>query len=149
LLTFYYQRQATTDGATPAEPQAQALPLTDTTAEAINQQNKQEETPREAKPRAPRTQNQKPKQRGPPEDGIPSKTKVMVANLPYDLSEETVCSQHVCIANIFANVPNSLSNSSSITILQPLKSHFALFLASWSRSFRHATNLARAVALGL
>ncbi|KAL4874736.1 hypothetical protein BJY04DRAFT_203253 [Aspergillus karnatakaensis] len=36
------------------------------------------------KPRAPRPQ----KQRGPPEDGIPSKTKVMVANLPYDLSEE-------------------------------------------------------------
>ncbi|KAI1912125.1 hypothetical protein LOZ61_003475 [Ophidiomyces ophidiicola] len=28
------------------------------------------------------------KQRGPPEDGIPSKTKVMVANLPYDLSED-------------------------------------------------------------
>jgi len=84
------RRQATTDGATPAEPQAQAVPLTDTTAEAINQQNKQEETPREAKPRAPRTQNQKPKQRGPPEDGIPSKTKVMVANLPYDLSEETL-----------------------------------------------------------
>ncbi|GES58028.1 RNA-binding-domain-containing protein [Aspergillus terreus] len=36
------------------------------------------------KPRAPRPQ----KQRGPPEDGIPSKTKVMVANLPYDLSED-------------------------------------------------------------
>ncbi|KAL4919498.1 hypothetical protein BDW62DRAFT_179039 [Aspergillus aurantiobrunneus] len=36
-----------------------------------------------AKPRA-RPQ----KQRGPPEDGIPSKTKVMVANLPYDLSED-------------------------------------------------------------
>ncbi|KAJ6146766.1 hypothetical protein N7497_008748 [Penicillium chrysogenum] len=29
-----------------------------------------------------------PKQRGPPEDGIPSKTKVMVANLPYDLTED-------------------------------------------------------------
>jgi len=28
------------------------------------------------------------KQRGPPEDGIPSKTKVMVANLPYDLDED-------------------------------------------------------------
>ncbi|KXG49816.1 Nucleotide-binding, alpha-beta plait [Penicillium griseofulvum] len=28
------------------------------------------------------------KQRGPPEDGIPSKTKVMVANLPYDLTED-------------------------------------------------------------
>jgi len=34
------------------------------------------------KTRAPR------KQRGPPEDGIPSKTKVMVANLPYDLDEK-------------------------------------------------------------
>ncbi|KAK2766073.1 hypothetical protein FQN54_007588 [Arachnomyces sp. PD_36] len=32
--------------------------------------------------------NRAHKQRGPPEDGIPSKTKVMVANLPYDLSEE-------------------------------------------------------------
>ncbi|RMZ75829.1 hypothetical protein DV737_g5108, partial [Chaetothyriales sp. CBS 132003] len=29
-----------------------------------------------------------PKARGPPEDGIPSSTKVMVANLPYDLTEE-------------------------------------------------------------
>ncbi|KAJ2902729.1 hypothetical protein MKZ38_000155 [Zalerion maritima] len=28
------------------------------------------------------------RERGPPADGIPSKTKVMVANLPYDLSEE-------------------------------------------------------------
>lgn len=28
------------------------------------------------------------KQRGPPEDGVASKTKVMVANLPYDLREE-------------------------------------------------------------
>lgn len=36
------------------------------------------------KPRAPRER----KQRGPPEDGIASKVKVMVANLPYDLSEE-------------------------------------------------------------
>lgn len=32
------------------------------------------------------------KQRGPPEDGIPSKNKVMVANLPYDLNEDTVSS---------------------------------------------------------
>ncbi|KAM0514199.1 hypothetical protein ACHAPE_007036 [Trichoderma viride] len=28
------------------------------------------------------------RERGPPADGIPSKTKVMVANLPYDLTEE-------------------------------------------------------------
>jgi hypothetical protein len=38
--------------------------------------------------RAPR------KQRGPPEDGIPSKTKVMVANLPYDLREDKVSSDY-------------------------------------------------------
>ena len=30
------------------------------------------------------------RERGPPADGIASKTKVMVANLPYDLTEETV-----------------------------------------------------------
>ncbi|KAI1817802.1 hypothetical protein GGS20DRAFT_530865 [Poronia punctata] len=30
------------------------------------------------------------RERGPPADGIPSKNKVMVANLPYDLSEETL-----------------------------------------------------------
>lgn len=41
---------------------------------------------KERKPRTPRPV----KQRGPPEDGIPSSTKVMVANLPYDLSEEKV-----------------------------------------------------------
>ncbi|RKF75686.1 Single-stranded TG1-3 DNA-binding protein [Golovinomyces cichoracearum] len=41
--------------------------------------------PKENKPvRAPRER----RERGPPADGIPSKTKVMVANLPYDLSEE-------------------------------------------------------------
>ena len=61
----------------------EALPLTDVTNEA-NQQNPAEG--KDAKPRAPR----QPKQRGPPEDGIPSTTKVMVANLPYDLSEEKV-----------------------------------------------------------
>ncbi|KAF2763464.1 RNP domain-containing protein [Pseudovirgaria hyperparasitica] len=38
--------------------------------------------PKAAKTPVPR------KQRGPPEDGVPSKTKVMVANLPYDLTEE-------------------------------------------------------------
>lgn len=42
------------------------------------------------KPRAPRER----KQRGPPEDGVPSKTKVMVANLPYDLREDKVRHPH-------------------------------------------------------
>jgi len=30
------------------------------------------------------------KKRGPPENGIPSSTKIMVANLPYELSEDKV-----------------------------------------------------------
>lgn len=38
-------------------------------------------------PKAPRER----RERGPPADGIPSKNKVMVANLPYDLTEEKVC----------------------------------------------------------
>lgn len=62
----------------------EVLPLTDKTNE-VNQQ------PTTAgKPREPR----QPKQRGPPEDGIPSTTKVMVANLPYDLTEEKVREAH-------------------------------------------------------
>jgi hypothetical protein len=67
------------------------LPLTDTTQEAANAANVENgnatpTTPKDGKPRTPR----QPRQRGPPEDGIPSKNKVMVANLPYDLSEEKV-----------------------------------------------------------
>ncbi len=37
------------------------------------------------------------KQRGPPEDGIPSKNKIMVANLPYDLREEKVSSSTILL----------------------------------------------------
>lgn len=62
---------------------AESQPLTDVTNEA-NQAPP--EAPKEQKPRTPRP----PKQRGPPEDGIPSTTKVMVANLPYDFSEDKV-----------------------------------------------------------
>jgi RNA recognition motif-containing protein len=65
------------DGADFAE---NPLPLTDVTAEA-NKQTGEYDPKSERGPRPP-------KQRGPPEDGIPSTTKVMVANLPYDLSEE-------------------------------------------------------------
>lgn len=70
----------TTDAAAPTTDVAEnPLPLTDETAEA----NKAAPAT-ESKTRTPRP----PKQRGPPEDGIPSTTKVMVANLPYDLSED-------------------------------------------------------------
>lgn len=62
--------EAATNGAATTEPTNAAE---GTTAEA-----------KASKPRSPRER----KQRGPPEDGVPSKTKVMVANLPYDLREE-------------------------------------------------------------
>ncbi|MCJ1308015.1 hypothetical protein MMC25_001665 [Agyrium rufum] len=68
----------------PTNVPGQVLPLTDTTNTA-NAPGPTSETTKEEKPaRTPR----QPRQRGPPEDGIPSKTKIMVANLPYDYSEE-------------------------------------------------------------
>ncbi|KAL8995812.1 MAG: hypothetical protein Q9169_004532 [Polycauliona sp. 2 TL-2023] len=73
--------ETTTDA--PTNVPGQVLPLTDTTNEGITTEQPAE-AGAEAKSRTPR----QPRQRGPPEDGIPSKNKVMVANLPYDLSEE-------------------------------------------------------------
>jgi hypothetical protein len=79
------KRQNNVDGHAGTSNQAQ--PLNDITNEAAGEnQNQGGETTTESKPRAPRPQ----KQRGPPEDGIPSKNKVMVANLPYDLGEDKV-----------------------------------------------------------
>jgi len=70
--------------ATETAPAAatEAEPLADVTNQAPAAESA--EGKKEFKPRTPRPH----KQRGPPEDGVPSKTKVMVANLPYDLSEE-------------------------------------------------------------
>ena len=68
--------------STPTNVPGQVAPLTETTNEALTNKDsaaKQTSAPRERK------------QRGPPEDGVPSKTKVMVANLPYDLKEDRVC----------------------------------------------------------
>lgn len=83
------EQQANNDG--PTNVPGQPLPLTETTNEAQTAEKGAEgtttvEPTKDSKPRAPR----QPKQRGPPEDGIPSKNKVMVANLPYELSEEKV-----------------------------------------------------------
>jgi RNA recognition motif-containing protein len=74
----------TQDGQEPTEANAtEATLLTETTND---NEPAATEGAKQGKPRAPRPQ----KQRGPPEDGIPSKTKVMVANLPYDLTEDKV-----------------------------------------------------------
>lgn len=90
------QRQAQTDRAATEEPTnvpGQAAPLTEITNE--NKTAVVTEAPKQpAKPRA-RVQ----KQRGPPEDGIPSKTKVMVANLPYDLTEDKVKLRSPCLTS--------------------------------------------------
>ncbi|KAJ6034629.1 hypothetical protein N7460_008804 [Penicillium canescens] len=67
------------DGQADTEPAAGEAPL----AEATNDNDAGSEAGKN-KARAARPQ----KQRGPPDDGIPSKTKVMVANLPYDLTED-------------------------------------------------------------
>ena len=64
--------------------------MTETTNQTSTETKETKETKdKEAKPQANRTPRER-RERGPPADGIPSKNKVMVANLPYDLSEEKV-----------------------------------------------------------
>ena len=64
----------------------EVLPLAEITNQATG-----EKADKDSKARPARSEVRR--ERGPPADGIPSKNKVMVANLPYDLSEEKVCSQ--------------------------------------------------------
>lgn len=69
--------------ATEAEATTEVQPLKD-----ITNKNNTDKSVKASKKeaRAPRER----RERGPPADGIPSKNKVMVANLPYDLTEEKV-----------------------------------------------------------
>jgi hypothetical protein len=61
-----------------AQPEALKDVTNEATGEKEGKAGKAQARPRERR------------ERGPPADGIPSKTKVMVANLPYDLTEEKV-----------------------------------------------------------
>lgn len=73
----------------PTNVPGQAAPLTATTNEALTGEPGQDGTITLDAKKTDKTDATRPrKQRGPPEDGVPSKTKIMVANLPYDLSEE-------------------------------------------------------------
>jgi hypothetical protein len=72
--------------STPTNVPGQVAPLTETTNEALTAKKGADKSAAPREPREPRER----KQRGPPEDGVPSKTKVMVANLPYDLKEDRV-----------------------------------------------------------
>ncbi|TAQ87325.1 hypothetical protein B7494_g4350 [Chlorociboria aeruginascens] len=69
------------EGAEPAATPAatEVLPLTDVTNLAS--------TDKDGKNQANRAPRER-RERGPPADGVPSKNKVMVANLPYDLTED-------------------------------------------------------------
>lgn len=82
----YIQKGEEGAEATPAI--GEVLPLTDTTNIPAATESKDAKDNKETKARTPREPR---RERGPPADGIPSKNKVMVANLPYDLTEETVC----------------------------------------------------------
>ncbi|CAD0018975.1 unnamed protein product, partial [Aureobasidium pullulans] len=76
-----------TDG--PTNVPGQVLPLTETTNEALTAAPGDKDALTVNPNKTGKTDALRPrKQRGPPEDGVPSKTKVMVANLPYDLREE-------------------------------------------------------------
>lgn len=74
---------APAEGA-PTNVPGQVIPLTETTNATLTTEKGAEAAAKKAHSQRER------KQRGPPEDGVPSKTKVMVANLPYDLKEDKV-----------------------------------------------------------
>lgn len=76
---------------TPINVPGQAAGLTTTTNEALTAAPGEPGTLEVDPTKDGKTSATRPrKQRGPPEDGVPSKTKIMVANLPYDLREEKV-----------------------------------------------------------
>ncbi|KAH7031197.1 uncharacterized protein B0I36DRAFT_323398 [Microdochium trichocladiopsis] len=72
--------EATAAEETPAADAEVQQPLKDITNENTTDQAESTKAKKDARPAK--------RERGPPADGIPSKNKVMVANLPYDLTEE-------------------------------------------------------------
>lgn len=132
-------RGVKTDATTTAETvpdEAEVLPLQDKTNEA-----NQATSAATGKPRAPR----QPKQRGPPEDGIPSTTKVMVANLPYDLTEDKVSKMTVHTLERSTNRSCSFRNCSPTTSLPQPRLPFAPSHVSWSRNCKPVTSRERVV----
>lgn len=141
--------EAVTNGG-PTNVPGQVDPLTSTTNEALSAQPGEAgsitvDPSKDGKNNATRPR----KQRGPPEDGVPSKTKIMVANLPYDLREEKVRCSHGLSIHVYTNVFSSCSRFSPTTRLPPLRLHSARSPNSWSESSKLATSLARVAALAL
>ncbi|KAF2751314.1 RNA-binding domain-containing protein [Sporormia fimetaria CBS 119925] len=80
--TEQVEGEAAAAAEVPTNVPGQVIPLVETTNSTLTHDKGAEHPARKTQP--PRER----KQRGPPEDGVPSKTKVMVANLPYDLKED-------------------------------------------------------------
>ncbi|RPB22761.1 hypothetical protein L211DRAFT_788293 [Terfezia boudieri ATCC MYA-4762] len=76
------------EAVAPVNVPGQVLPLTEATIAVQESPAKQENPSSSALVTEGHGGYRGRKRRGPPEDGVPSKTKVMVANLPYELSEE-------------------------------------------------------------
>lgn len=70
-------------------PAGEGLTESTNNAETNDKEVKEPKEKTDKAEKAPRPPRER-RERGPPADGIPSKNKVMVANLPYDLSEEKV-----------------------------------------------------------
>ena len=129
----------------PTDISGQADPLANTTNEAQGADGGADgNNAKSGKPRGPRER----KQRGPPEDGIPSKTKVMVANLPYDLKEEKVYA-HILLTLALQLTLFSFWKFSKTTSQLRRKLHFVPSLDLWSRSSKLAMSLAKVVDLDL
>jgi hypothetical protein len=79
------------DKAAPTNGPGQALPL----VESTNVKAETAEGASAEKKEGTQQPFKSKKKRGPPENGVPSSTKIMVANLPYELSEEKV-GTHIC-----------------------------------------------------
>ncbi|ERS96762.1 rnp domain containing protein [Sporothrix schenckii 1099-18] len=85
-------RGGVNEDGTPVEGEAAATEAAAETApkDVTNKPVGTEEAGKKARqPREPREPRER-RERGPPADGVPSKTKVMVANLPYDLKEDAL-----------------------------------------------------------
>ena len=102
---------------------------------------------KETKPAKAAREPREKRERGPPADGVPSKTKVMVANLPYDLAEDKVRTYSMSERLFYSNVLHSLRNFSLLMSQSPPRLLSAQFHVSWSRNFKPAMSPVRAVVL--
>ncbi|KAF8424777.1 RNP domain protein [Terfezia claveryi] len=106
------------EAVAPVNVPGQVLPLTEATTAVQESPAKQENPLSSALVTEGHGGYKGRRRRGPPEDGVPSKTKVMVANLPYELSEEK-------LKELFA----AFQPESAKIALRPIRSFMVRILA--------------------